>query len=89
MTQHWRPRPELRLSLEVQQSPRPKSVSPLKHEVRELVRRGMQPASKDLSNLFRYMADHIQDVRLEGGMRLADASDFIEWLRELAREAKG
>ena len=39
---------------------------------------------QDLNVVFTYLAERVPDVRLEDGRRLCDATDFQQWLHELA-----
>lgn len=44
--------------------------------------------SPDAARIFLHLAEHVYEARLANGARLLDASDFKEWLVELAEEAK-
>ncbi len=40
---------------------------------------------QDLNVVLRYLADRVPAARTADGLRILDASDFIQWLRELAQ----
>lgn len=41
-----------------------------------------------LATILRYLSQHVYEARLPDGQRLRDATDFKEWLEELAKEAE-
>lgn len=43
----------------------------------------------DLHVLLNFLADRVYVARLSNGHQLQDATDFKQWLQELAKEAKG
>jgi hypothetical protein len=40
---------------------------------------------QDAAVIFNYLAEHAHEARLANGCGLRDATDVIEWLRELAQ----
>jgi hypothetical protein len=63
----------------------PKEASTTKDERRGKVR---ERPMKDYAQLLRAIAAEVGKARLSTGARLLDASDFREWLIELAEKAE-
>lgn len=87
MTQ--RPPWEPRLSLELQQEPRPRKnkagTSPRERMFSDL--RLLGPRHLTVA-ILHYLAEHVYEARFGNGSRLNDATDFKAWLEELAAEAE-